>query len=437
MSQAVPVIAPLRALRYREQAGSLSSLLAPPFDVISTEEQAWLYQQHEHNIVRLEYAMSYPGDTPQGNCYTRAAATLRQWREEGVLAQDERPALYPYRHSFTFQGERRQRLGCFCLVRLSEFSQGVVLPHEDTHSEAKADRRQLLRACQAQISPIFSLFREGRQEASAILGKALGEEPIARAELGQERHELWQIADPTLIRRFAAVLGAGPFFIADGHHRYETALAFRDEMRQAHPEAGELAAYNYALMMLVAMDDPGLVILPATRMLKLGARPLALLQEAAAEYFQVQAVALVPGAIAPRLEARSASGQPAFAIVTAQGSLLLTLKPTVELPRDPRGRLEVSVLHALLLDGVLAASRERQLSYAMGELEPCRMVESGRYDAAVFLNAPGAEQVLEVACAGQRMPHKSTYFYPKPATGLVISPISAQERAGLPENGRA
>ena len=424
MSSVTPVVAPLRAIRYQAATGDLSALLAPPFDVIGAEEQAWLHQQHPHNVVRLELGKSFPTDTPADNCYLRAAATLRSWLAEGVLAQDDPPGIYPYRHSFLWQGQLRRRLGCFCLVRLSEFSQGVVLPHEDTRPRAKADRRELLHACQAQISPVFGLYRQGG-EAARLLASCLQVPPAARAALGQEQLELWRVTDPALIAAWQQALGAGPFVIADGHHRYETALAYRDEMRQSHPQAGPEAAFSYVLMMLVAADDPGLVVLPTTRLLKLGGRGRPAVEDAAAKHFERAPAALQPGAIAPVLRQLADRGRRAYAVFTREGWLLLTLKPEVPIPTDPRGALDVSLLQHLLVDQLLPpAVQDERLAYVMGETDPCRAVAGGNYDAAIFLNPPQVDQVLAVAASGQRMPPKSSYFHPKPPTGLVINPVA-------------
>lgn len=419
-----PVVAPFAALRYTPQAGPLSALLAPPYDVISPEEQAWLYEQQEHNIIRLELGRSCPGDDGQSNRYTRAAATLQQSLAERIMARDPVPSLYPYVHTFTLDGEQRQRLGMFAAVRLSDFSAGVVLPHEATRGSAKADRLELLRATGAQISPVFALYEQGQAEVRPVLTSCLETPPVAKAVLGEERHELWQVTDPAAVERVQAALGAGPLYIADGHHRYETALAYSAEMAERHPAAGPDAPWNYVLMMLVGIDDPGLVILPTTRLLKLGADARGQVEKAAAGSFEVRRGAVTPGEAAATLAELRRQGKRAFAVLTREGGLWLTLRPTVDVPADPRGALDVSLLQSLLIDRLIAPDlQERQVTYAMGEMEPARLVAGGACDAAVFLNPTTAQEVVAVARAGQRMPHKSTYFHPKPPTGLVVNMV--------------
>jgi len=428
MSRSAPVLAPFRAIRYSPRAGNLSCLLAPPYDVISPREQQRLYERDVHNVVRLELAQALPGDNEEDNRYRRAAAAFQEWLAAGILVRDPAPALYPVCHTFRLHGEEHRRLGVFAVVRLADWDEGLVLPHEDTFAGPKADRLQLLRAVGAQISPVFGLYRDPTGLAREVLEEAVAGPATAAAQVDSDRLELWRLDDAGAIAACINSIGQGPLFIADGHHRYETALAFRDEMRQAHPQAPARAGFNYVLMLLVAAEERDLVILPAARLLR--HTDLAQVTQAAEPYFTIQPVALQPGEFGKALQDMHSQGKVAFIAAGREGTVLLTLRPHIPVPTDPRGALEVSQLHALLLDRLVPDSEEDGLGYEMGEEESCRLVAEGQYQVAVFLNAPTAAEVAAVALAGQRMPHKSTYFHPKPPTGLVMHGMTAQDVVG-------
>ncbi|MEW6457583.1 MAG: DUF1015 domain-containing protein [Bacillota bacterium] len=421
-------ILPIRGLRYNPAVvEDLSLVVTPPYDVIDEEAQNRYYERHPHNIIRLEYNRIHPGDTAADNRYTRAAATFRQWRREGVLVREKQPALYLYEQEFSLRGRTLTRRGFFCALYLEPYSTGTVRPHEETMAGAKQDRLNLLRACRANFSPIFGLYAEKELTAVQTLVEAAAPEPAVdfRDEQGQT-HRLWPVSDPRAINKVLFILEQYPVFLADGHHRYETALAYRDEISAP-------GLHNSVLIVLVSLYDPGLVILPTHRLVKSprGLEAAALLA-ALETHFEVHPVETADfRAFMTELEGRP---RYTFGLYTGAGRLhFVTLKPELDLellmPADRSSnwrRLEVSVLHHLILEkllGIGGAERAHgdYLKYTREEESALSRVDAGEYDFAFFLNPPGVEELVAVAEDGERMPQKSTYFYPKLSTGLVLN----------------
>ena len=244
-------------------------MVAPPYDVISPADQQRYYQQDPHNVVRLIAGEVHPGDTPQDNKYTRAAGFFQQWLAEGILHRESSPTLYVYRHRFIdpINGQARERRGILGVVELEPFGTGV-LPHEQTHARAKADRLSLTRAVVANLSPVFALYEDPRSAVAPIIAPAMAQPPLLSiAGEDADHHAVWSIRGGDLFQELAEVFRQSRLYIADGHHRYETALNFRNKQRQDHPEAPPDAAFNYVLMLLVDVADPGLTILPTHRLL--------------------------------------------------------------------------------------------------------------------------------------------------------------------------
>ncbi|MBE0466388.1 MAG: DUF1015 domain-containing protein [Candidatus Desulforudis sp.] len=422
-------IIPIRGLRYNPAiVKDLSLVVTPPYDVIDTEAQTRYYERHPYNIIRLEYNRIYPGDDEHDNRYVRAAATFREWRARGVFVREEKPALYLYEQQVEFGGRTYTRHGFFGAIRLEPYSTGMVLPHEETLPHAKRDRFKLLRACRANFSPVFGLYAEKELETVQILSAAAGPEPAAefRDELGQA-HRLWPVTDPKAINRVLVILQKYPVFIADGHHRYETALAYKEACNRP-------GLQNCVMIVLVSLYDPGLLILPTHRLVK---SPLdldpATLPARLEAHFDVQPFA---GGFREFLAALGRRPKHSFGLYSGAGRLhLLSLKPTVDLDRlmptdrSPNWRqLDVTVLHQLVLGRLLGIGSDKWadeefLKYTRKEEAALDRVDAGEFDCAFFLNPPGVEELVAVAGDGERMPQKSTYFYPKLSTGLVINPF--------------
>jgi uncharacterized protein (DUF1015 family) len=423
---------PFRGLRYA--AADLSALLCPPFDVISPEEQRRLYERSPFNAVRLEYGETLPGDTPLSNRYTRAAATLRDWLRSGVLVRDGTPALYVDDQHFTHEGHLLTRRSLFARVRLRDWDEGPIRPHERTLDRPKEDRIRLMRACRLNISPILALYRDGDGSLrDAVASACRGTAPTATAETNGERHTLSRLNDGASLDSVARLASGRTFYVIDGHHRYETALAYRNERRsQAQTWTGE-EPENFVLMALIAREDPGVVVLPTHRLLKGVAIPAEFVTRLERD-FTVEDVTGGWQAMQSTL-AKAAKSAVTFGLAMAAHRLVLRVRnPDAIARRMPPGSpvswrsLDAAVLDAIVLGGVLgidqeSAARDGSLTFTHDGDEALRLVDSGEWDVAFLLSAASIEQVLSMADAGERMPQKSTYFYPKLPAGLVMNPL--------------
>jgi len=431
-------VRPFRGLRYRPGvAANLADLLAPPFDVISPEAQRFLLRRHPANVVRLELGEEQADDSPQDNRYTRAAATLRQWLADGILAVDPEPAFYVYDQEFFRGGRLLRRRSLLARVRAEPWRQGVVRPHEHTLTAPKEDRLQLLRHCRASFSPVFALYRDPDGCLRAATGHAASAAPLAQArEPGGEMHSIHGLADEASIGAIRDLFPDRTLYIGDGHHRYETALAYREERRRASPWTGE-EPENFAFMALTAVEDAGLVVLPIHRVVRLTTIPDDLPARLEGPFLvedlgPVRTGGLLRDALA-RLSEAGGEG-PAYVAVGPGPSRLRLLRPRdpealrASLPSDtppPWRALDVSLLQHAVLEGVLGIDAARlargdAVEYTEDGAEALEAVASGRAPLAFLVNATPVEQILAVADAGERMPQKSTFFYPKLATGLVM-----------------
>jgi uncharacterized protein (DUF1015 family) len=401
-------VRPFSALRYRAAAGALGDLVAPPYDVISPAEREALLARSPYNAVRLELP-----DPP----YEAVAQVVADWQAAGVLGRSERPGLVAWTQAFTLDGARLERRTLLATVKLEPYSARVVRPHERTHSGPKEDRLRLYRAVRTHISPVFGLYPDpaGAGWAAAAIGDRAPEATFD-SDGGAVENRIWWIDDPEALAGIAAALAEKWVLIADGHHRYETALAYQAEQRAAAPDATE-HPYDFVLMGLTALDDPGLVVLPTHRILaewpdgagsRLTATPAADLD------------ALLSALYAAPPE------QPAMGLVTADGFSLLT----ATLPADatPGERLDVAVLEREILvpdlgDDQAALAHRDALWYTKDAAEAVQEVTSGTAAAAVIIRPLAKDAVAAVSDAGQTMPQKSTYFYPKLWTGVAFHPL--------------
>lgn len=425
------MLRPFQALRYDpNHAGPLPDVVAPPYDVISEPERDTLYERSPYNVVRL--ILNRDGDR-----YASSAAFLADWRRDGVLARDPRPALYYYEEEFALaDGSRHARRGVLTTVKIEPFSAGVIRPHERTFARAKKDRMALLRACRTNLSPIFGLFAESPDLLDPLRRVAAARPAdVALTDHNGWQHRLWIVDDPAALAATAAALAPQTVFIADGHHRYETALEYRDAVNAegAHPAE---APHNFVLMYLTSMQEPGLLVLPTHRVL--GARVAldpADLERRLAPYFAMQPFSRddLPAlhahlAQAPE-EARFAvalRGRPDIVALGLRDKAALEryaadVTPTVR-------KLDVTVLDAVVLKGILgldtvAAEQAGDLTYTHADRDALAGLDSGAV-AAFLMNAPRLESVAEVCLAGEVMPQKSTYFFPKLASGLVLHPLA-------------
>ena len=392
---------PLRAFRYDASvAGSLSELICPPYDVIDDAERERLYARSPYNFVRVEFPKDGPDDK-----YARAAKDLADWIRACVLRRDSRDSFYLSYHGFELAGRQVIRRGIFGALRLYPESEGIVLPHELTFPKAKADRLELLRATRTNTSPVFGMFADddgtmGTLGAAAERERAQREEsakPPAGATVGKERHALYRLEDSATIDRITSALRDKRVYIADGHHRYETALNYLAE----HEDVGPRAPERYTLAFLCALDDPGLRILATHRIVR-GAE--AALESAIARSFDVGVID------------RGAIGDMAPGIVVAAGGTFrsLALRVSTDLSALPEAwrTLPVAIAEEFLVKPAREAGAE--IAY---EHDTERAIAAG---TAILLRAVDPPTLRRIADAGERLPQKTTYFYPKVPAGLVV-----------------
>ena len=437
-------VRPFPGIRYAEGT-DLARVVTPPYDVIAPDAQQRYYERDPHNIIRLELGVSQPSDDELDNVYSRAAVTFAEWRLQQVMRQDA-PALYAYEQRFTVDGRPYTKRSLLARVRLEPWEAGVVLPHEFTLSKPKEDRLNLLRACAANLSPLMALYDDPDAALDALLRPRTDQPPAADfTDENGEGHRLWPLHDDALAAAVADFFHDRQLFIADGHHRYETALAYRDEL-PAQRKVSALApddAANFTLMALSALDDPGLVVLPTHRMLRdLDPLRVAELGRNMSPYFTAAPLdAETPEAFVAALAEAGASGQTAFVVAGPNGSLLLTLLSAGRAAMDDLPgehatasaawrSLDLAILHELVLRRGLGITDEQvrageHVSYTRAADAALASVRE-RADGtrlAVLVNATPPTAIRDVALAGDRMPQKSTYFYPKLITGLVINPV--------------
>jgi uncharacterized protein (DUF1015 family) len=420
-------IEPFRALMYnRKIVGDQSRVVAPPYDLIGAARQQQLYERSPYNVVRLELAR-------EADRYGAAEKTLADWMAAGVLERPARPAIFQYKQTFDVEGRLLHRTGYIARVRLEEFDRGRIVPHEKTFPAAKEDRLRLLTALQVNTSSIFGLYSGAHPELDRLREQVAAREPLIDLvdDLGI-RNELRAIEAADEIAIIQRALESPRVLIADGHHRYETALNYRRARRHENASS-ELAPYDYTMMTLVACDDPGLVILPTHRVVKsLPAKAIASFTQRAREVFEVEE-------IAHRDEFRtrlndSGTGAIGVALKGNPNYLILRLRSAgameaamPDAPAEVR-RLDVSILHALVFDRIfgLRADEIRKggnIEYTIEIGGALGAVANGLADGAFLMNPPSIDDVEQVSDAGATMPEKSTYFHPKLLTGLVMNPL--------------
>ena len=427
-------IAPFRALRYDPRRLSVGSVVTQPYDKITPAMQDAYYAASPHNLVRIILGKRKDGDHEAENVYSRAAEYFHDWRRAGVLQQDAAPSIYSYVQTFQVPGTSTvsERRGFIALGKLEDYSAGVVFRHEQTLAKPKADRLNLLRATKAHFGQLFMLY-EDSGEIDALVART--ESPTVEVtDEYQVRHQVWKISDSDLIDRVRAKMEDKKLIIADGHHRYETALNYRNEQRtnSRASERTEPAPHDLVMMTFVNMNDPGLLVLPTHRVVHgLSEFSAARLRQEAGKYFSVEAV---DGSIdAPRavgvLREAGRVGTALLGVTRDNAFLLHTPKSTTTSlfagysPR--RQSLDVVQLHKAVLEGALGISEEAvrdqvNVRYVRDAAEAIGQVRRGEADVAFLMNAVRMKQVRDIAFGGEVLPQKSTDFYPKLLSGLTI-----------------
>ena len=408
-------VIPFCGLRYdATQVEGIANVIAPPYDVIKPEERAVLEAQHPANIIRLILSQPHADDTDAANQYTRAATLMNQWISDGTLVRDATPRYYIYDQSFNApDGKNYTRRALIALVKLEPFENRIVLPHEKTHAGPKADRLNLMRECHANLSPIFLIYADPAGNIEQIMESFTDDRPpeIDCSETFGSTHQLWCLEDAERNREIQNLFSSIPLLIADGHHRYETALAFQEEM--AHTG---LSGYGYMMVNLVRMESPGLAVLAIHRLLdKLNADKIAHAIAKLPEVFEVHKVDTQADLMA-QLEALKGKS-PAVGMYTPDDNYRLLVPHSVT-----SAELDVTLVQETLIKEMFQIETlADHISYTAYADDAVAHVKAGADRVALLMNPTPVEQVLDVAMAGSTMPQKSTYFYPKMATGFVLN----------------
>jgi uncharacterized protein (DUF1015 family) len=458
------LIVPFRGIYYNPaKIGDTGRVVAPPYDVISPEAQDALYSRHPKNVVRLILNKETPGDHRGENRYTRSAALYREWLKEGVLVRAPGPEFCFLREEFKASilppgaaepGSRTiVRQGFIGLIRLEEYGAGVVLPHEKTQSKPRADRLALMEACRANFSQIFSLYSDEEGIMAPVYGQVFSsrapdiqvtdDEGVARS--------VWRVSDREILRKISEIMKPKQIFIADGHHRYETALAYREGQRSKFPKYSGKETFNFTMMYLAAMEDRGIFILPTHRVVhNLENFTASSFLEQLRPDFSVQAFdfgteseSAVRERFLRELASRADRGRSlGMALGGERKYFLLSLKREESLDEAQPGlspslkALDVNLLHILILQkrlniGPRELAAGKQVLYFKEPAEAASAVQSGKGQIAFFVNPTKVYQVRDVSLVGETMPSKSTFFYPKLLSGLVINPLEPDEEIAL------
>jgi uncharacterized protein (DUF1015 family) len=434
------LIIPFRGMLYDPAVvGTVRDVVAPPYDIIDQAGQKALHDRHPHNIIRLELGIDKPGDNVSHNRYTRAADTLHDWIKTGALKRDSQPTIYYHTIEYAppssdTDAPKRTLRGFLITTKLEPLDSGHIYPHENTRSAAKTDRLNLLQACKANLSPIWLLYSDPQNAVLSLLEQAVKGTP-ARIEFQDDSgclQRLWAVSEPEILQPIVEAMGSKPLFIADGHHRYETALNYQKLRREQAGNPAGLQPYDGVLMLLSPLEDPGLTVLPTHRVTTTPLPSYEKIKALLTEKFDFKDFPFTENtknAVRSRfIETLRTEGRtvPTFGLAIKEENryVTLSLKPAHRPPADasPRTKLDVSLLQQLVVTALCPSQQEQEaIVYTKDDHEALDWAANGTGTGALLLNATKVSEVQAVATAGERMPHKSTYFYPKPLTGLVIN----------------
>jgi uncharacterized protein (DUF1015 family) len=433
-------VAPFHGVFYsQKKIRDLSKVITPPYDVISKEEQEKLYKKSPYNFVRLDLSQE-PGS------YDAVAQTFNEWQTQGVLERDATAAIYFLAHQFKLKdGGQKLRHGFLALAELQDFSTGEIRPHERTLDAPKEDRLKLMLACQAQLSPIFVLYTQSKQTVNHLLAVAVeGLAPFMEVEQDNgDVCRLWRITEREIVQKVQQEMKDQSLLIADGHHRYEATLNYRNRMRAERGAWNGREPFNYVMTYFANMNDDNVVILPTHRLVRgYAAKPFMELEGALQSHFIIEQYPKTAEGRASFLKALKAAAKKHRVIGASfkrdPRYLILRLKSKKTMQRlakdlsVPLRELDVSTLHVLILEHILGMAPEQQVSegnirYTQDEEAALQSLEKEDYQAAFILNATKKEEILAIVSAGEKMPQKSTYFYPKLLSGMIVNKIDPEE----------
>ena len=431
-------IFPFRGVYYnKKKLKKLSLAMSPPYDIISPEGQEGLYAQSDFNYVRIILGKEFPGDNEYNNRYVRAAAFLNGWLRHKILLLDEKPAIYAYEQTFSVQGKKYVRLGFIALLRLEDMGRGKVYPHEETYPKAKLDRLHLMQATNADTDSIFAFYSDKKEKVVRAVKPLLKKKPLIEVtDPDRVRHRVWRIDRKPVINKIALEMKDKAAFIADGHHRYEAAIRYKNELKMKNTKFTEDEAYNHVMVYFTPVESKGLVVLPIHRAVSNLSYFDPLRFEAdLKEFFDVTpypATKKTAPAVRKKMAKEMArlAGKHAFGLYLGNHRYyLLTLRDeglVDEMVAEEKPKawkhLDVTILHYTVFDRLLnmANETEDKVTYFKSEEEAIRAVDEKGAVMAFILNPTRIEEIIAVASELGKMPHKSTYFYPKLLSGLVL-----------------
>jgi uncharacterized protein (DUF1015 family) len=454
MTISMAKVFPFSAVLYNKKVVSkLDKVMAPPYDVISPELQNNLYERHPYNVIRLILGKEFPGDSDSNNKYLRAETFFTSWLKHGLLKEDEEPGLYVYEQKYSVLGKKLVRRGFFCLLRLEDFDRGKVMPHEETFLKPKADRLEMLRTCSANFESVFSIFSDEKDYVDKVLKKYSRRKPaVSVRDDDGVIHSVWMLDGKPDIRKVMKAMADKTVFIADGHHRYEASLKYRDEMREKFQKFTGDEKYNHILMYLTPIEGKGLSILPIHRLIRtMQDFDVPSFESALQEYFVLETLPFgkrneeqVRKKVI-RLMEKAGEGEHFFGMLMAGVSKYYILKLKDEKMVDkfvkdgkPKEwkRLDVTILHSMIIGHILGLTSERidteeHVTYVKDAGEAAKKVFAGGYQMAFLLNPTKVGQIIKIAGEKEKMPQKSTYFYPKLLSGLLMNRIHMDEKVAM------
>lgn len=422
-------IRPFRPLRYTDKAGRIEDLVCPPYDIISEEERQEYLRVNPHNMIRLE--LPKEGEDP----YKEAGKTLNQWIDSGIVALDEKPSIIIYEEVFSAHGKDYTIKGFVCRLKLEALDAGVVLPHEETLSKAKQDRLNLMTTTGCNFSSVYSMYHDKEKEVFPLIEKFSDRTPDQEFVTKEDgiTHRIWFVTNTDDIEAITSKFDNKQVYIADGHHRYTTALNYRDQLKAQGVVTDETHPANYVMMTLMNLENPGLVVFPTHRVIKnMDNLDAAKLLKDSEKYFDIEKVDVK--SLEDEIIKRGQTGKKVMAFYNEGEGWVMELKDDEIMKEllpdmsDAYRKLDVTILHTLVLERLLGIDKENlanqtNLIYTREANDAISLVDSGQGNCAFLINYTGVEEIAAVADAGEKMPQKSTYFYPKLITGHVMNQI--------------
>jgi uncharacterized protein (DUF1015 family) len=444
-------IFPFNGVTYnKKKVGNFSKVTIPPYDIISKEDQDRFYQLHPYNCIRLTLGKEYDGDTEFNNKYTRANGFFRTWINNEILKQDQEESIYAYEQRFSYKGKKYVRLGFIALFKLEELEAGRVYPHENTLPKPKQDRLSLIRATAANFEPIFSIYVDEEDKISRMVKKFTKRKPIAETkDIFGVNNRLWKISGKANVNKITKEMLNKQVFIADGHHRYEASLKYRNEMRTKSQKSTGDEPYNFIMMYFTNAYDKGLIIMPIHRLvLNLTLKEKINLENRLVDYFDIEDIKFTKK---DELSARkklikemskandgehffgiSLQGENKYSLLKLKNEKIIEKYISADKPKEWK-KLDITILHSLVIRDILGITdkdieAENSIRYVHNDDEAFSLVEEGKYQIAFFMNPTKIEQVTALASKYEKMPQKSTFFFPKLLTGLVMYQMAHQEK---------